>query len=156
MASSRVKTPRALHRDCASPLASSDLLRMLIDQLIVNDPEKEQGRSYETEQILMDADIAGDRYLVVRLPKIQRTPVSLSPREREIVRMVAQGHPNKVIATILNISLWTVCTHLRRIFAKLGVASRAAMVRGCWKRGDPGNRARAAHAPPQTSQDQRQ
>ncbi len=74
MASSRVKTPRALHRDCASPLASSDLLRMLIDQLIVNDPEKEQGRSYETEQILMDADIAGDRYLVVRLPRYSALP----------------------------------------------------------------------------------
>jgi hypothetical protein len=42
--------------------------------------------------------------------------------------MVAQGHPNKVIAAVLNISCWTVCTHLRRIFAKLGVGSRAAMV----------------------------
>lgn len=29
---------------------------------------------------------------------------------------------------MLNISAWTVCTHLRRIFAKLGVGSRAAMV----------------------------
>jgi DNA-binding NarL/FixJ family response regulator len=42
--------------------------------------------------------------------------------------MVAQGRPNKVIAAVLNISSWTVCTHLRRIFAKLGVSSRAAMV----------------------------
>jgi DNA-binding CsgD family transcriptional regulator len=33
-----------------------------------------------------------------------------------------------VIADVLNISSWTVCTHLRRIFAKLGVGSRAAMV----------------------------
>ena len=52
----------------------------------------------------------------------------LSPREREIVRMVAQGHANKIIADYLGISAWTVCTHLRRIFAKLGVGSRAAMV----------------------------
>jgi hypothetical protein len=42
--------------------------------------------------------------------------------------MVAKGYPNKTIAGILNISSWTVCTHMRRIFAKLGVASRAAMV----------------------------
>ena len=42
--------------------------------------------------------------------------------------MVAKGHPNKVIADVLNISSWTVCTHLRRIFAELGVGSRAAMV----------------------------
>jgi hypothetical protein len=33
--------------------------------------------------------------------------------------MVAEGHPNQVIAGVLNISGWTVCTHLRRIFAKL-------------------------------------
>jgi len=42
--------------------------------------------------------------------------------------MVAQGHCNKVIAGVLSISSWTVCTHLRRIFAKLGVGSRAAMI----------------------------
>jgi hypothetical protein len=29
---------------------------------------------------------------------------------------------------VLGISSWTVCTHLRRIFAKMGVGSRAAMV----------------------------
>jgi DNA-binding CsgD family transcriptional regulator len=53
---------------------------------------------------------------------------SPSPREQEISRMVAKGCPNKTIAGVLNISCWTVCTHIRRIFAKLGVASRAAMV----------------------------
>jgi len=42
--------------------------------------------------------------------------------------MAAEGHPNKIIADVLNISPWTVCTYLRRIFAKLGVTSRAAMV----------------------------
>jgi hypothetical protein len=42
--------------------------------------------------------------------------------------MVAKSYPNKITASLLNISSWTVCTHLRRIFAKLGVASRAAMV----------------------------
>lgn len=42
--------------------------------------------------------------------------------------MVAKGYPNKTIAAVLEISSWTVCTHLRRIFAKLGVGSRAAMV----------------------------
>jgi hypothetical protein len=41
---------------------------------------------------------------------------------------VAQGHSNKIIGDVLNISSWTVCTHLRRIFAKIGVGSRAAMV----------------------------
>jgi DNA-binding NarL/FixJ family response regulator len=42
--------------------------------------------------------------------------------------MVAKGYPNKTIAAVLEISSWTVCTHMRRIFAKLSVGSRAAMV----------------------------
>jgi DNA-binding CsgD family transcriptional regulator len=42
--------------------------------------------------------------------------------------MVAEGYPNKTIATVLDISSWTVSTYLRRIFAKLDVRSRAAMV----------------------------
>lgn len=52
----------------------------------------------------------------------------LSPRELEIARMVAQGHPTKRIAHILEISAFTVNSHLRRVFTKLGVSSRPAMV----------------------------
>ena len=81
-----------------------------------------------SEDILIDTEVKGARYLLVRLPQSAATRIQLSPREQEIVRMVAKGHPNKVIADVLNISAWTVCTHLRRIFAKLGVGSRAAMV----------------------------
>jgi DNA-binding CsgD family transcriptional regulator len=81
-----------------------------------------------TEQVLVDTEVDGVRYLLVRMRPPECNRIQLSPREREIVRMVAKGHPNKVIADVLNISSWTVCTHLRRIFAKLGVGSRAAMV----------------------------
>jgi DNA-binding CsgD family transcriptional regulator len=52
----------------------------------------------------------------------------LSPRELEIARLVARGATNRMIASVLEISTWTVSTHLRRIFAKLGVASGAEMV----------------------------
>jgi DNA-binding CsgD family transcriptional regulator len=82
----------------------------------------------DAEDVLIDTEVGGSRYLLVRLPHSGRVRIQLSPREQEIVRMVAKGHPNKVIADVLNISTWTVCTHLRRIFAKLGVGSRAAMV----------------------------
>jgi DNA-binding CsgD family transcriptional regulator len=54
--------------------------------------------------------------------------IRLSPREREIARMVADGRTNQAIAGALDISVWTVSTHLRRIFAKLAVCSRAEMV----------------------------
>jgi DNA-binding CsgD family transcriptional regulator len=81
-----------------------------------------------SEHVLFDLDVDGNRYILIRTEPIERGGFSLSPREREIVRMVALGHQNKVIAAVLNISAWTVCTHVRRIFAKLGVSSRAAMV----------------------------
>lgn len=80
------------------------------------------------EEVLIDTEVDGARYLLVRMRRPGYCRIQLSPREQEIVRMVAKGHPNKVIADVLNISSWTVCTHLRRIFAKLGVGSRAAMV----------------------------
>ncbi len=66
--------------------------------------------------------------MLVRLPSPGRPSVRLSPREQQIVGMVAQGQPNKIIAAALSISPWTVNTHLRRIFTKLGVGTRAAMV----------------------------
>jgi two-component system nitrate/nitrite response regulator NarL len=81
-----------------------------------------------SEEVLVDTEVDGSRYLLIRMPHPVGADVRLSPREQEIVRMVAKGHPNKVIADVLNISSWTVCTHLRRIFAKLNVTSRAAMV----------------------------
>ena len=102
-------------------------LMELIDRLGTSG-KIDQGNAGASEEVLIDAEVDGSRYLLLRMPKPSRTRIQLSPREQEIVRMVAKGHPNKVIADVLNISSWTVCTHLRRIFAKLGVGSRAAMV----------------------------
>lgn len=56
---------------------------------------------------------------------------SLTKREIQIVTLVAAGLPNKQIAHTLQISEWTVSTHMRRVFAKLGVDSRAAMIYRC-------------------------
>jgi len=101
-----------------------ELVRNLVRQFSDSGPET----TVESEQILVDTEVDGARYLLVRLAIPSHAGPSLSPREQEIVRMVSQGLPNKVIAGVLNISSWTVSTHLRRIFAKLGVTSRAAMV----------------------------
>jgi ATP/maltotriose-dependent transcriptional regulator MalT len=50
----------------------------------------------------------------------------LSPREREVLRLVAGGRTNRDIAAELVLSERTVDRHLSNIFAKLGVSSRAA------------------------------
>ena len=81
------------------------------------------------QEVILDMKVDGMRYLLVRRPgEASSARRALSPREQEIARMVAKGYPNKLIAGELDISAWTVCTHLRRMFAKLGVSSRAAMI----------------------------
>ena len=62
----------------------------------------------------------------------------LTRRETQIVELIAGGACNKQVAAQLAISEWTVGTHLRRIFVKLSVRSRAAMVyRYAMSRGEP-------------------
>ena len=50
----------------------------------------------------------------------------LTPRELEVLRLVAAGQTNKAIAAELILSERTVERHVSNIFAKLGVSSRAA------------------------------
>lgn len=97
-------------------------------------PRREQG----PQEIVLD----GRRYALV--PVVERSQAeasndaeieassarirALSSRERGIVELVSKGYVNKQIASELRISEHTVSTHMRRIFAKLGVDTRAAMV----------------------------
>jgi DNA-binding CsgD family transcriptional regulator len=50
--------------------------------------------------------------------------VALTPRELDIVRMVAAGQSSKEVAAALFLSVRTVDNHLQRVYAKLGVSSR--------------------------------
>lgn len=63
----------------------------------------------------------------------------LTPREREVLRLVAQGHTNQEIAEALYIAPKTASTHLSHILDKLGVANRvqAAAVAHRHGLGDP-------------------
>lgn len=80
----------------------------------------------EREGVLLDATVGRVRCVLLEQEPALR--VELSPRERQVALMVAHGRTNQAIATSLEISVWTVSTHLRRIFAKLAVSSRAEMV----------------------------
>jgi len=53
----------------------------------------------------------------------------LSEREREVLRLLALGHTNQEIAALLYISVRTAETHRAHIMQKLGLASRAELVR---------------------------
>lgn len=80
------------------------------------------------DEVVFETEIGGVQYRVVRSKTPVRAPVNLSPRELAIAELITKGLPNKCIGDILDISPWTVATHLRRIFVKLNVTSRAAMV----------------------------
>ena len=134
----------AVTMDETGPDASVELLRRILDHLSDQpSPAPAQGRSAgrpqevprEGEEVL-DVELNGQRYTLIRSQAQPARPaVTLSPRECEIVRLVAKGHCNKTIALVLDISAWTVATHLRRVFAKLEVSSRAEMVARALKDG---------------------
>ncbi|HHP7232249.1 MAG TPA: response regulator transcription factor [Xenococcaceae cyanobacterium] len=80
--------------------------------------------------------VEGKNYSIVELQGLlmdtEYNPYNLlSERELQIATLVAQGLSNKEMATLLQISEWTIATHIRRIFMKLKVDSRAAMVYYC-------------------------
>lgn len=75
--------------------------------------------------------VAGTPRLASRQPvALAASPglAPLSPREREILALVADGLGNKIVAARLGISEHTVKTHITSIFTKLGAESRAEAV----------------------------
>jgi DNA-binding NarL/FixJ family response regulator len=68
--------------------------------------------------------------------RAERTPqVSLSPREREILTLLADGQTQTQIASELYLSPKTVSTHIQHLLSKLGVHSRAQAVAAAFKLG---------------------
>ncbi len=67
---------------------------------------------------------AAQRWLALHAHEPESTPNALSPRELEIIALVAKGHTNLEIASTLTVSENTVRFHLKNIFEKLSVANR--------------------------------
>jgi DNA-binding NarL/FixJ family response regulator len=59
----------------------------------------------------------------------------LTPREREVLELVADGLPNRAIAVRLAVSEETIKFHLASIFGKLGATNRTDAVRRALRRG---------------------
>jgi DNA-binding NarL/FixJ family response regulator len=64
-----------------------------------------------------------------------RGPGTLSPRELEVLRLVAAGGTNQSVARQLFVSEATIKTHLLHLYTKLGVRDRAAAVATAYERG---------------------
>jgi DNA-binding NarL/FixJ family response regulator len=72
-----------------------------------------------------------DRLLRLR----RRASHGLTPRELEVIELVATGKTNRAIAGELFISEKTVARHLSNIFTKLGISSRAAATAFAYENG---------------------
>lgn len=59
----------------------------------------------------------------------------LSPRENQVMRLIAAGHTNAEMAAELGISVRTVEMHRERVLQKLSLSSRADIVRYAVDRG---------------------
>jgi DNA-binding NarL/FixJ family response regulator len=70
-----------------------------------------------------------EQLLDTYLAQPEREGSALTSRERGVVQLIAEGHTNKQIANLLNISLKTVETHRSAIMRKLGLSSSASLVR---------------------------
>lgn len=104
-------------------------VRELIEEVVATQQDPEPFKGFlELADVLLDVELDGVRCIMLKTKPARAPTATLSPRELEIVRMVAKGLPNKTIASVLQISAWTVSSHLRRIFGKLGVTSRTEMI----------------------------
>jgi DNA-binding NarL/FixJ family response regulator len=83
-----------------------------------------EGAAMSDEQLLAEARRVADV-----TPSRPIGPVSLTAREIEVLRLVAAGLTDAVIASRLHLSVRTVNAHLRAVYTKLGVSSRAAATR---------------------------
>jgi DNA-binding NarL/FixJ family response regulator len=65
----------------------------------------------------------------LRKPDREEDAVPLSLRERQVLKLIAEGHSTKTIASMLEISPKTADTHRARLMAKLGAHEIASLVR---------------------------
>ncbi len=84
--------------------------------------------------VLLPRELA-DSLFQQRLPAGEPPQEALTMREHEVLELLSQGLPNKLIARELQISEHTVKFHVSSIFAKLGVASRTEAVSQGARRG---------------------
>ncbi len=84
------------------------------------------GEPYFGERV---SGIVFEQYLKGSLRPDQAAPDGLTPREREIVQLLAEGRSNKEVASTLGISVKTAETHRAAIMRKLGFESFSDLIR---------------------------
>ena len=108
-----------VHLDVADPITRRRLAALVkADREIVLVAGAEEADVVVSERVIATAAPA----------TLPREGAALTPRELDVLRLVAQGLGNKEIATELDLSAHTVKYHLASVLAKLGVRSRTEAV----------------------------
>jgi HD-GYP domain-containing protein (c-di-GMP phosphodiesterase class II) len=112
-------------------LAAADVYHAMTEPRPHRDPvpperaAEELGR--EASGGLLDADAVAAVVEAAgqRVPRLER-PAGLTPREVEVVAMLARGRQTKQVARALGISVKTADRHIQNAYVKIGVSTRAA------------------------------
>ena len=108
-----------VHLDVADPVTRRRLAALVkADPDVVLVAEAEQADVVVSERVIATAAPA----------TVAREGTALTPRELDVLRLVAHGLGNKEIAAELALSTHTVKYHLASVLAKLGVCSRTEAV----------------------------
>jgi len=85
--------------------------------------EVTRGRSYVTPAIGRKMEVS-----FIRDPEGMNHSKELTPRQREVLQLLAEGRPMKEAAYILNVSMRTIAFHKYRMMEKLGLKSNAELI----------------------------
>jgi DNA-binding NarL/FixJ family response regulator len=101
------------------------LFRADPDLLLVSDPE--------TADLVVRSTAAAS--MLAAAPELHVDDATLTPRELEVLSLLAQGLGNRLIARALDISVHTAKYHVASLLAKLGARSRTEAVTQAIRRG---------------------
>jgi DNA-binding NarL/FixJ family response regulator len=82
-----------------------------------------KGRSYVTPQIAR-----GMQKAFINDPRPRARAKTLTPRQREVVQLLAEGKSMKEVASVLNVTPRTVAFHKYRVMEELGLATTADLI----------------------------
>ena len=92
-------------------------------------------RSASAGKLYLSPTISEAVMNMLMMPAGEDVTVELTPREREVLQLVAEGHTNTAIANILSISVKTVEKHRANLMNKLEADDLATLIRVAIKRG---------------------
>lgn len=128
------------------PIASRVLAAADVCQALVEDRPHRHGRSREAAAAVLRQEATAGRLdgecVEATIEALSGTPrrraravTDLSPRELEVLRLLARGRSNREIASDLAISERTAHHHVEHVYEKLGVSTRAGAVMQAIARG---------------------